>query len=342
MKIVLTIVATVILAVAMFRPQGPEVVSNGELKPEIPHVSVSTIPSLEANNLIQNALPEKLKSTSLKGTTIDGLYPVDENGNLMLSKDIKQRFEYFLSTMGEFELDDVLAMIKEDISLNLSSPAREQASKLFDDYVAYKFALSELEASLDPAESYELNDISRMRMQLEKMREVRREYLSLEAVDAFFGFDEMYDDFMLASLEIKNNTQLTQLEKHEQLKSLESSLPEDVREMRDETQRISQVFLLTEEMKKEGSSESEIYELNEKEFGQAAAERLKKLNENRNQWQNRVDHYLSKKMTIMNNDDLSVSEKDVEIETLKRSSFLEKEYSKLSAYELMSQEANPK
>ena len=285
------------------------------------------------------ALPEKLKNTSLKGTTIDGLYPVDEQGNLLLSKDIKNRFEYFLSTMGEFPLEQVLDMIKEDIALNLVSPAKEQALKLFDDYVAYKYALSELEASLSAPEDYEINDIERMRAQLQQMRDVRRNYLDVEAVDAFFGFDEMYDDFMLARLEIQNNRQLTDEEKAAQLSGLEQGLPQDVQDMRNETQRVSQVFQLTQEIKESGGTAEDVYKINEQEFGQEAAQRLQLLDQQRDEWQSRVNIYISQKQGIEADENLTEAEKLAAVSELKASTFEASEYHKLSAYELMAKEA---
>lgn len=292
---------------------------------------------LSNNNL--KALPEKLKNTSLKGTSIDGLYPVDEQGNLLLSKDIKNRFEYFLSTMGEFPLEQVLDMIKEDIALNLVSPAKEQALKLFDDYIAYKYALSELEASLSAPQDYEVNDIERMRSQLQQMRDVRRNYLDTEAVDAFFGFDEMYDDFMLARLEIQNNQQLTDEEKTAQLAGLEQGLPQDVQDMRNETQRVSQVFQLTQEVKESGGTAEDVYKINEQEFGQEAAQRLQLLDQKRDKWQSRVNVYLSQKQSIEGDENLTGMEKQAAVSELKSSAFEQSEYHKLSAYELMAKEA---
>jgi lipase chaperone LimK len=286
-----------------------------------------------------NQLPDDLIATSLKGTDIDGLYPVDQDGNLLFSKSIKNRFEYFLSLMGEFELAQVLQMIKDDITSNLTSPAKEQALKLFDDYVAYKYALTELEASLSAAEGYETNSIQRIRYQLQKMRDVRREYLPIDAVDAFFGFDEMYDDFMISSLEIKNNQQLTESEKRQQLIGLENNLPQDVQAMRDETQRVSQVFLITEEIKKSGGTDQDVFAVNEREFGQEAALRLQVLNEQRNRWQSRVDNYVGAKQAIENNDQLTQEQMENQLKLLKESQFESSELNKLSAYEIMKKES---
>lgn len=315
---------------------NPLFVSNENLKP----IDINAISSNVNLNDISKALPDSLKHTSLKGTEIDGIYPVDKDGNLLFSKSIKHRFEYFLSLMGEFDLDHVMELIRSDITSNLNSPAQEQALKLFDDYVAYKYALSELEESLSKPQRYEINDIAYMRNKLQQMRDVRREYLPLEVVDEFFGFDEMYDDFMLTGLEIKNNQQLSLAEKQQQLKDLEQSLPQDVQAMRDETQRISQVFLLSNTIIENGGSDQDVYKLNEQEFGQEAALRLKALNEKRTIWQQRVDDYLNKKKEIMLDENLTDEEKIKQIMILKQSSFEQSEWNKLMAYELMQEQPN--
>ncbi|MGR6872492.1 lipase secretion chaperone [Pseudomonas sp. HK3] len=293
--------------------------------------------SIEQQASRNNQLPEFLSTSSLRGTSIDGLYPVDDAGNLILSGSIKHRFEYFLSTMGEFSLEDVQKMIRDDIKSNLQEPARSQALQLFEDYVGYKYALTDLEASLDAPQDYEINDIEHMRSQLQQLRDKRREYFNQEAVDAFFGFDELYDDFMLNRLEIQASSQLSEAEKAEQISSLEQNLPEHVRSMRDETQRISQVFEITQDMRDEGASEDAIFERNSQAFGQAAAERLQVLDNKRQVFQQKADSYLAQKQTILENESMSNTEKKEQLDEL-LSEFDTDERRKLNALEIMNQE----
>ncbi len=299
---------------------------------------ISNSLSEPSNKLVNNKID--WQKTSLKGTSIDGMYPVDKDGNLLFSAAIKHRFEYFLSTMGEFPLDEVLQMVKDDIAVNLVSPAKEQALKLFDDYVAYKYALVELEKTFEPAQGYEVSNIERFRHQLDQLRNKRREHLNSEAADAFFGFDELYDDFMLSQLEIQNNNQLTSAEKLQQTQALEDSLPEDVRTMREETQRVSKVFELTQEMKEEGASESEVFDVNSQEFGQEAAQRLQALDENRQAWQEKVDAYLLEKSNILKDDALSQEIKQQEIKRLASERFTLLELKRLPAFEVMAQDSD--
>ena len=334
--IIAVIACLIVILIWWFKPE----VTLNQAETSVNSAYVSSSVDLNNNESIahtDNTLPEFLSGSSLKGTSIDGLYPVDENGNLLLSGSIKHRFEYFLSTMGEFSLEQVQQMIRDDIESNLQEPARTQALQLFEDYIGYKYALADLEQSLQAPQDYEINDIERMRFQLQQLRDKRREYFSQDAVDAFFGFDELYDDFMLNRLEIQASSQLSPAEKAAQIQSLEQNLPEQVRSMRDETQRISQVFEITQDMRDEGASEDDIFERNSQEFGQEAAERLRALDSKRQALQQKIDLYMSQKKIITEDETLTATDKQIKLDELLLS-FDADERRRLNAVQLMHQE----
>ncbi|MFT5594440.1 MAG: lipase chaperone LimK [Oceanicoccus sp.] len=334
--IIAAIACLIVILVWWFKPEVTLSQAETSVNPEYVSSSVD-LNNHESIAHTDNTLPEFLSDSSLKGTSIDGLYPVDENGNLLLSGSIKHRFEYFLSTMGEFSLEQVQQMIRDDIESNLQEPARSQALQLFEDYVGYKYALADLEQSLQAPQDYEINDIERMRLQLQQLRDKRREYFSQEAVDAFFGFDELYDDFMLNRLEIQASSQLSPAEKAAQIQSLEQNLPEQVRSMRDETQRISQVFEITQDMRDEGASEDDIFERNSQEFGQEAAERLRVLDSKRQAFQQKVDRYMTQQKSIVEDEALTETDKQIKLDEL-LTSFDADERRRLKAFQLMNQE----
>lgn len=287
----------------------------------------------DASQSLQDGLHDAAarEKTSLKGTDIDGAYPVGPDGHLLLNVSIKERFEYFLSTLGEFSLDEVLALVRDDISRELQEPARSEALKLFEDYIAYKRSLVELEKQLGSAASFEQYDMSNMRLRLDQLRNKRREYLSAEAADAFFGFDETYDDFMLGKLDIMNNPQLTADEKAAQISMLENQLPAQLQDMRSETERISQVFAQTEKMKQQGATAEEVYAQNSAAFGSEAAARIATLENQRAQWQQRIDTYLAAKKAVQDSQ-RSETQKQQAIEQL-RAAFTPQEQLRLAAYE---------
>lgn len=281
---------------------------------------------------------QQKQSLSLKGTDTDGAYPVDEQGQLIMSDRIRHRFEYFLSTLGELELAEVIKLIEEDIRQQLDEPAESQALQLLENYIEYKKALIALEQASEAPAMYEIQDIEAMRQRLQNMQAVRRQYLSDEAVNAFFGFDESYDEYMLSRLQILNNTQLTQQQKQAQIDSLKNSLPQEVRQLHKETQHISEVYKQTQAYKDQGMSDAAIFDYHQQEFGQEAAIRLQQVEEKRSQFIDRVNHYLSQRSTIINDEEMSPSDKEASIQELKNE-FSESEQIRLRAYELMTDQS---
>ena len=337
MRILFFVVPVVIALWLLNSSFSSTVVQSDALSKDRTHTPDTTLEYVNSSSEAQgeSSIIKDKQLTSLKGTDKDGAYPTDDQGNLLMSAAIKERFEYFLSTLGEFPLESVLQMVRDDIELSLQSPAKEQALKLFDDYIAYKYSLAELEKSMDAAQNYEINDIERFRMQLERLRDKRREYLAQDTVDAFFGFDEMYDDFMLARLEIQNSSQLTKQEKLEQIKSLEDSLPEAVKDMRDDSQKVSQAFKVSESMREEGANDEEVFDYNSQQFGQEAAVKLQDLNDQRAAWKSRVENYLQKKSNIEMNENLDSQQQQESIAELREQHFSETEIKRLPAFEII-------
>ena len=213
------------------------------------------VPSLLANNPVQPAVypsvAPAVKALPRAPREGAGMYPLDAAGELLLARRIKYRFEYFLSSLGDFPREQVVKMVEDDIRLNLQGGARQQALTLFADYLAYKQALATLEGEFDEAAGYDSEEVQRLSARLQGLRAKRRAYPPSAALDAFFGFDELYDDFVLTSLQIKHSQQLSPQQKRQQLQSLQLSLPREVQQMRDETRRISPIFKLAEEMEKQ-------------------------------------------------------------------------------------------
>jgi len=311
-------------------PQGSLPTASNTLQGQVQSQGSSLAMQQQAMN---NTLPEVLENSSLKGTQIDGLYPVDAQGHLVLADDIKHRFEYFLSLMGEFPLDAILQMVRDDIELNLQEPARAEALTLFNDYIAYKRNLVALENQLDAPADYEVDDIQRLRYQLQQLRNLRSQYLGDAVADAFFGFDDIYDDYMLNRIEITNNRQLSDSEKQAQLDALQQQLPAELNDMRAETARVSQAFHHVEELKAAGADDQAVFEYNSQQFGQEAALRLQQLEQTRAQWQARINDYLQHKSRIETDDSLTDDEKTAAIETLRQQQFDVTERKRLAAYE---------
>ncbi len=349
MKFLLILIPVMALAVLYFLPSQNTLVKNNAPN-NIPSIAnaiaepVNSQPELTA--LLGTAKQLTLDSIdterlSLKGTDIDGAYPVAKNGHLLAHISIRERFEYFLSLNGELTLQDIMALIRSDIKKQLTPPAQHEALALLESYIAYKYALKDL-ANILGAESgiSGINgkvDITQYRAQLSQLREIRRDYFNGDITEAFFGFDETYDDFTLDSLTIKHDGSLTADEKSAQLLSLEKNLPEDILQVRTETQSFIKVASVIKTMEDNGATEADLFNYNSQQFGQAAAERLQSVSRSRQGFQRRVNDFISQKSAIKTDASLSLQSQQAQIEILKQAHFSAQEQRRLPALELMAQ-----
>ena len=70
-------------------------------------------------SLLATSLPPSLSNTSLAGTQPDGDWGLDARGQLRASRGIRQRFDYYLSLIGEKSLSEIEALLLHDAHTGL-------------------------------------------------------------------------------------------------------------------------------------------------------------------------------------------------------------------------------
>lgn len=150
-------------------------------------------------------------AASLEGTDIDGALKADANGALIVDLATRDFFDYFLGTVGEVSPDVALDRIRALAFDHLPRTAAEQAMALLDQYLDYKQQALALQATpLDPARQ---GDPAYQQQMLEKaftdLKQLRRAVFSPDAHRAFFGMEEAYGEYTLATLEIARRTDLS-------------------------------------------------------------------------------------------------------------------------------------
>jgi lipase chaperone LimK len=127
------------------------------------------------------ALPS-LAHTSLAGTQPDGDWGMAAQGRLVPSRALRQRFDYYLSLIGELSLADLRALVLQDAQQNLQQPALGQAMTLWDQYVqlqqhAWKHAV-------------DLRQPSTWSAALVERQIMRRQLLGANVAHAFYADEE--------------------------------------------------------------------------------------------------------------------------------------------------------
>lgn len=241
------------------------------------------------NVIIENMITlhdfDKPLPKSLEGIDLNIALPLDSMGNLIVGMELRDLFELYLSATGEEELDDILLRIQYALAQQLTTPALEQAYDALKRFIDYKIELANLE---EQPRNNTLSELENIRQQKEVLAAIQQEYFTPIEIDALFTAETEYDAFMLEHLTIQQNEQLTAEEKQHQVAALEMSLPEDVRAGRSKAMAPAKLYQQAEVMKADGKSASEIYQMRAQSLGEEAATALAQLDQQRDQWQQRL------------------------------------------------------
>ncbi|MGP4845124.1 lipase secretion chaperone [Marinobacter sp. 1Y8] len=175
---------------------------------------IAAIPDAKTQDSVAETPREWTKqpfAPSLEGTEIDGQLRADANGDLIVDLEVKDFFDYFLNTVGQVPAEEALNAIQSMARNNLPDSAAKQAMALLDSYLEYKReALALSQARLDPSRQFDPKyQVAQLRQALADLKAVRRNTMSPDAVDAFFGLEEAYGEYTVASIEIQQREDLS-------------------------------------------------------------------------------------------------------------------------------------
>jgi len=207
-------------------------------------------------NVQQQRTPDSLGAhpfaRSLQGTKIDGVLQADSNGNLIVNLAVRDFFDYFLNTVGEVTPETAIGQIQQMAHQHLPESAAQQALALLDQYLAYKQAsLDILQTQLDPARQHEPSyQLATMGKALAQLKGLRQATFEPEAHQAFFGMEEAYSEYTLATMAIHQRSDLTDQGKQalvdwhrnqlpETLKNTEQRLQSDTRQHQERVQAVA-------------------------------------------------------------------------------------------------------
>lgn len=288
------------------------------------------LPILDKNLLEQNTLEsgnnfktglENLAS-SLRDTEVDGGFVLDERGRLLPSFRTRQLFDYFLSAQGEEPLVTVVARIIAYIHHQLPSGAAQEAEALLHNYLDFL-------AEADTLESVKPNmhqlDLGQMRGFKQELKALRHSYFDIATQEAFFGEEDAYDDYTLSRLEVLNSEHLNAAEKAEAIAVLTAQMPLAFQEERNELEQLSTLRQLTDELQQQNADDKTFYRLRSALVGEAGAQRLALLDQQRAQWQQRLASWQDERQRLLSNGNLSDEDKAEQIDALRAQRFNEQE-----------------
>ena len=296
---------------------SPETTPASRLPATQPHVGTS---SAVASPSSAKQLP-----ASFSGTQVDGVFQLDEQGNLRITRDIVQIFDYFLSAIGEETLAQSIERLQAHIRNQLPAPAEDQALALLEQYLDYKRQLVLLERDLP-----QLPSLDALKQRELAVQALRARLFSSEAHQAFFATEESYNLFTLERLAIQRDDSLDANAKGEALDRLRDGLPEEL-QASVLPQLHSELRSQTSALQAAGGSAAQVQALRQQLVGNQAASRLQALDQQRQSWKQRLQRFQQEKSAIDNHPGLSPADKQAAIQRLAQEQFDERERLRLDA-----------
>ena len=285
----------------------------------------ATQPHVGASSAVASPSSAKQLPASFSGTQVDGVFQVDEQGNLRITRDIVQIFDYFLSAIGEETLTQSIERLQAHIRNQLPAPAEAQALALLEQYLDYKRQLVLLERDLP-----QLPSLDALKQREMAVQALRARLFSSEAHQAFFAAEESYNLFTLERLAIQRDDSLDANAKGEALDRLRDGLPEEL-QASVLPQLHSELRSQTSALQAAGGSAAQVQALRQQLVGNQAASRLQALDQQRQSWKQRLQRFQQEKSAIDTHPGLSPADKQAAIQRLAQEQFDERERLRLDA-----------
>ncbi|OZG72524.1 hypothetical protein BTA51_15515 [Hahella sp. CCB-MM4] len=217
-------------------PQGPLGITNTE---EAATLDDESVRQDETTWVTPKQYDGAAFAASLAGTDIDGELRADESGHLIVSVAVKDFFDYFFNTVGEVPPEKALAEIERLARSSLPPAAADEAMALMDQYLEYKqLALDLMQEPLLPVDQQTPEyHLKVLRGSLTRLKQIRREVMNEDTVQAFFGMEEAYADYTLDKMSIQQDKELSPDKKQQLIVERRRHLPQELRTVDEQLER---------------------------------------------------------------------------------------------------------
>ena len=215
-------------------------------------------------------------------------------------------FDFSLSSLGEQNLDQVKQRVSQRA---LSDSELNSEEKLFALYLQYKQALS----GLEPLQTTQLTAVDLEQLQLQILQ-LQLEYFSQQQIEQLFGEENHLRQLAIEKIKIAQND-LAGAQKQAQLADQLIDMPEYVQQAERNNQLVSNLNSLSM------LDDQQRYIARVELVGEAGAERLETLDQQRASFQTALDSYLLHRDELLNSGTLAEQDKLEQIAQLREQSF---------------------
>lgn len=314
-------------------PRGPDDANNKGLQVWL---NAGTTPEPKQSAVVPPKFVTGVESlpASLRDTEVAGELAEDLNGNLKVTRGVRDVFDYFLTAQGEETVQVLGERIKAYVRLKLKEKAAAQAIELLAKYLNYK---AQVMAALSGQAGSSLEDVQARR---DAVLQVRRTSFDPSTYQAFFGVDDAIDSYGVERFALLQDKSISPQAKAAKLAAIREKLPIEVREAMGAAEMVQTLNEVTVQLNQSGGTPQQLRSVRENLVGAEAADRLEAMDRENAEWRLRVESYLAQRDRIRSDAGLSESVRTQELERL-RSGFSDSERVRISAAELIRDARKP-
>lgn len=216
---------------------------------------------------------------SQQGSTADGGVRFDSHGNPVTDAELRRYFDWYLAGLGEQDMPTLRARLARDLALRMTPAQRMDVLAWFDRYVAYQQA------------STRLAGIGDLRERLDAVHALRNHMLGANAAKGFFGEEETEAMRVLSMRQLQREAGRNPGLRASEQSELEEQSP-GYAEARKEAAMRQQVLELSSDFDRQHSSAAERHAERTALLGAGAADRFAELDQQRAQWEGRLQAYV--------------------------------------------------
>ena len=247
-------------------------------------------------NTVSDTPPKSSLPSSLEGTS-HGVTLTAHQDNLVVTARLKDLFDYYLSTSGEESFYQINQRVVHDLSSQLTALALAQALGIWENYVSYKKELVDLDKQYPTAnnafDKYQhLNILQQRQLSLIALQD---QIFSKPVAQILFSFDRQLDHHTLEKARILASD-LSAEAKQQSLINLDAQLPIEVTLSMNRNKQQKQLLEIDGTL---GLTDTQRYNLRAEKVGEAAANRLQKLDAKRLLWKSRINDFSIQKQQLL-------------------------------------------
>ena len=309
-----SIIALLIACILWLKPKDAVKIAN-----PLPQDAASTSPSsgLPSHQILTNTspitantapLPISLATSlpkSLQGTQVDGEIIIDGNKQLVVTAGLRRLFDYFLSAQGEEPLSQIEQRVIAYIREHTPEPAASQAVQIFQNYLTYLTAVSQLDKpKAQPNPNVSALDLSAIRNQLRAVQQLQARYFDAKTREAFFGDEQALNDYNMTVVEANQNAQLSNDQRQAIIDKAQTAYIASVKDPNLQTKltqqrNIDKLLAQTQQMQQQGATQSQINAMRSQYVSPEAVKRLEQLDQSEAQFAQRVATYQTQSNQIL-------------------------------------------